>query len=210
MEGVDEVVSISRLYTLARNDERKKFDFKPLMDRLPGTQEELDSLKEKIYNLPFYEGLLFNKESHVSMMMITLDKSVLNSKSRIRVVYALKEVLDGYTEKYNVPLRYSGLPYIRTITSEKVQHELELFLFLSILIAFGILYAFFRSARNVSFIILNVIISVIFMFGLLGLFGYKITILTGILPPLMIVIGVENSIFYSTNTTANSLFTEIK
>ncbi len=195
MEGVDEVVSISRLYTLARNDERKKFDFKPLMDRLPGTQEELDSLKEKIYNLPFYEGLLFNKESHVSMMMITLDKSVLNSKSRIRVVYALKEVLDGYTEKYNVPLRYSGLPYIRTITSEKVQHELELFLFLSILIAFGILYAFFRSARNVSFIILNVIISVIFMFGLLGLFGYKITILTGILPPLMIVIGVENSIF---------------
>lgn len=195
IEGVDEIVSMSRLYTLERNDEKKKFDFVPVMKSLPTNQLELDSLKNKIYNLPFYDGLLFNKQSNVSMMMITLDKKVLNSKKRIPLVHAIKNTLDTYTTKYDQPLHYSGLPFIRTITSQKVQHELILFIFLALLVAFLILYAFFRSGRNVSFIILIVLISVVFMFGILGILGYKITILTGILPPLMIVIGVENSIF---------------
>lgn len=195
MEGVDEVVSVARLYTLERNDSLKKFDFKPLMGKMPETQAGLDSIKEKIFGLPFYEGLLFNKATNVNMMMITLDKKVLNSKSRIAVVHNIKDTLDTYTHTFGKELHYSGLPYIRTITSQKVQNELIFFLFLSILIAFTILYAFFRSARNVGFIILIVVVSVIFMFGLLGIFGYKITVLTGILPPLMIVIGVENSIF---------------
>ena len=60
IEGVDEVVSMARLYTLERNDEKKKFDFVPVMKSLPSSQLELDSLKNKIYSLPFYEGLLFN------------------------------------------------------------------------------------------------------------------------------------------------------
>lgn len=195
MDGVDEVVSVARLYTLERNDSLKKFDFKPLMGKMPETQAGLDSIKEKIFGLPFYDGLLFNKATNVNMMMITLDKKVLNSKSRIAVVHNIKDTLDTYTHTFGKELHYSGLPYIRTITSQKVQNELIFFLFLSILIAFTILYAFFRSARNVGFIILIVVVSVIFMFGLLGIFGYKITVLTGILPPLMIVIGVENSIF---------------
>ncbi|MDV7401831.1 MMPL family transporter, partial [Arthrospira platensis SPKY1] len=102
--------------------------------------------------------------------------------------YEIKEVLDVFTEKYDIDLHYSGLPYIRTITSQKIQHELILFVFLSLLIAFVILMIFFRSAKNVLFIILIVLITVAFMFGILQLLGYKITILTGILPPLLIVI----------------------
>ncbi len=195
IEGVDEVVSITRMYTLQRNDSLKKFDFKPLIEVFPTTQAELDSIKQQIYSLPFYDGILFNKETNVNMMMITLDRQVLNTKNRISLVHTIKDTLDSYTAEFQVPLHYSGLPYIRTITSQKVQHELILFIFLSLVIAFLILYVFFRSAGNVSFIILIVVISVIFMFGILGLLGYKITVLTGILPPLMIVIGVENSIF---------------
>lgn len=195
IEGVDEVVSVSRMYHLVRNDSLRKFDFKPVMGRVPQTQNELDSLKQVIYNLPFYNGLLYNSETNVSMMMITLDNKVLNTKNRVALVYEIKETLETFTYKYDIPLRYSGLPYIRTITSQKIQHELGLFVFLSLLIAALILFAFFRSARNVFFIIIIVLITVVFMFGMLQLFGYKITILTGILPPLLIVIGVENSIF---------------
>lgn len=195
IEGVDEVVSVSRMYHLVRNDSLRKFDFKPVMGRVPQTQNELDSLKQVIYNLPFYNGLLYNSETNVSMMMITLDNKVLNTKNRVALVYEIKETLETFTHKYDIPLRYSGLPYIRTITSQKIQHELGLFVFLSLLIAALILFVFFRSVRNVFFIIIIVLITVVFMFGMLQLFGYKITFLTGILPPLLIVIGVENSIF---------------
>lgn len=195
IEGVEEVVSITRMYQLIRNDSLKKFDFLPVMQSFPESQEELDSLRKVIFNLPFYDGILYNSETNVSMMMITLDKNILNTKNRVALVYEIKKTLDTFTDQYEIELRYSGLPYIRTITAEKIQHELMLFVFLSLLIAFIILITFFRSGKNVMFIILIVLITVAFMFGILQLLGYKITILTGILPPLLIVIGVENSIF---------------
>ncbi len=195
IEGVQEVVSVARMFHLVRNDSLRKFEFREVMDRLPESQQELDSLRQYIQSLRFYEGLLYNSATNVSVMMITLDNNVLNTKGRISLVYEIKSVLDNFTKKFDIELRYSGLPYIRTITSQKIQHELVLFVFLSLVIAAIILFSFFRSARTVLFIIIVVLITVAFMFGMLQLFGYKITILTGILPPLLIVIGVENSIF---------------
>ena len=195
IKGVEEAVSIARMFQLQRNDSLKKFDFVPVISSKPQSQQELDSLKKLIYQLPFYEGRLFNSETDVSMMMITLDKQVLNTKNRVALIHEIESTLNTFAEQYAIKLYYSGMPYIRTITSEKIQHELVLFMFLSLVMASTILYAFFRSFRAVFFIIVIVLITVAIMFGTLAIFGFKITILTGILPPLLIVIGVENSIF---------------
>lgn len=195
VDGVEEVVSVSRMFHLVRNDSLKKFDFKPVIEELPRTQVELDSIQKKILELPFYEGMLFNSETNVSMMMITLDIDVVNSKNRVALMNEIRTTLDDYTEKFDIPLRYSGLPYIRTVTAQKIENELVLFVFLALGIAFIVLMTFFRSGRNVIFIIINVLITVVFMFGIMHLLGYEITILTGILPPFLIIIGVENSIF---------------
>lgn len=193
--GVEQVVSTARLYNLIRNDEKKKFEFEPITSRLPESQAEVDSLKKVIYGLPLYVGRLFNPETNVSLMMITLDKEVINSKKRIPLVKSVKEVIDVFGEKYNIDIKYSGLPYIRTVTSKKIQDELVFFIFLSLLITSILLFVLFRSFRAVAFSMLVVAIAVVWVMGTIVLFGYKITILTGILPPLLIVIGVENSIF---------------
>ncbi|MGE4541496.1 MAG: RND family transporter [Bacteroidales bacterium] len=195
IEGVEEAISVARMFQLVRNDSLKKFDFVPVINAKPQSQAEMDSLKNQIFELPFYEGRLFNSETNVSMMMITLDKNVLNTKNRVALIHEIESTLNKFSEQYDIRLYYSGMPYIRTITSEKIQQELVMFVFLSLLIAAIILFAFFRSFRAVFFIIVIVLITVVVMFGTLSIFGFKITILTGILPPLLIVIGVENSIF---------------
>ncbi|HPE43447.1 MAG TPA: efflux RND transporter permease subunit [Bacteroidales bacterium] len=195
IEGVEEAISVARMFQLVRNDSLKKFDFVPVINAKPQSQAEMDSLKNQIFQLPFYEGRLFNSETHVSMMMITLDKNVLNTKNRVALIHEIESTLNKFSEQYDIRLYYSGMPYIRTITSEKIQQELVMFVFLSLIIAAIILFAFFRSFRAVFFIIVIVLITVVVMFGTLSIFGFKITILTGILPPLLIVIGVENSIF---------------
>ncbi len=193
--GVEEVISTARMYRLIRNDDKKKFDFSPIISELPKTQHEVDSIKSIIYSLPLYVGRLFNPETNVTLMMITLDKEILNSKKRIPLIKGIKEEIDAFGEKYNIDVKYSGLPYIRTVTSKKIQDELLLFVLLSLLITSFLLFVLFRSLRAVAFSMLVVIIAVIWVLGTIVLFGYKITILTGILPPLLIVIGVENSIF---------------
>ena len=193
--GVQEVVSTARIYNLVRNDDEKKFDFKPIVPNIPETQAQVDSIKGVIYGLPLYVGRLFNTETNVSLMMITLDKEVINSKKRVSLVKNIKQVIDVFGEKNNLDIKYSGLPYIRTVTSKKIENELLLFVLLSLLITSILLFVLFRSLRAVAFSMLIVGIAVIWVLGTIVLFGYKITILTGVLPPLLIVIGVENSIF---------------
>ncbi len=195
INGVQEVVSVARLYNLLRNDSLKKFEFLPIISEEVTSQDQVDSIKSIIYSLPLYDGRLFNKETDVSLMMITLDKEVLNSKARIGLVKEIKETVDKFGNKFSIDVKYSGLPYIRTVTSKKIQDELLLFVFLSLIITSILLFILFRSGRAVLFAMLVVIIAVIWVLGTTVLFGYEITILTGILPPLLIVIGVENSIF---------------
>ncbi len=195
IKGVQGVVSAARVYTLVRNDSLKKFQFINIVPQKPVTQKQVDSIKNVLYNLPLYDGRLFNKKTDVNLMMITLDKNVINSKARIPLIEKVKNTVDAYGKKYNIDIKYSGLPYIRTVTSKLIQHELLLFVFLSLIIASILLFILFRSFRAVFFAMIVVVIAVIWALGTIVLLGYKITILTGILPPLVIVIGVENSIF---------------
>jgi predicted RND superfamily exporter protein len=193
--GVQGVVSFSRLYYLSKNDSTKKFDFLPVFQGKPQTQRELDSLVKKVYSMPFYDRLLFNKQTDVILMAITLDKEVLNTKARVGLIFDITSAGGRFADNHNLKIHYSGLPYIRTITARKIEKELLMFVLLALVVASIILLIFFRNWRIVLATMTIVVINVVWVLGLVSLFGYKITILTGILPPLLIVIVVENCIF---------------
>ncbi|MEI6574965.1 MAG: efflux RND transporter permease subunit [Bacteroidota bacterium] len=195
LNGIEEVVSLGRIYELVRNDSTHKFDFKPVVTKLPASQAELDSIKNRIYHLPFYNGLIFNKESNATIMAITLRKAELNSKSRDIILKSIMDEVDAFGKKNNIEVHYSGLPFIRTQISYIVEHEMKIFVILALLIASIMLFIFFRSFKAVIFPMLIVFIGLIWAMGIIALFGYKITILTSIIPPLVIIIVVENCIF---------------
>ncbi|HMT28862.1 MAG TPA: MMPL family transporter, partial [Bacteroidia bacterium] len=102
---------------------------------------------------------------------------------------------EEFSKKHNIELHYSGMPYVRTGIMKKVSGEMELFLLLGIFITAIILWAFFKSLKTVFYAIVVVIIGVIWSMGSIELLNYKITILTGLIPPLILVIGVPNCIF---------------
>ncbi len=195
ISGVEEVVSVTRLFNLVKNDSLKKFEFIPVCKVKPTTQFQVDSIKAVIFSLQFYQGLILNRETSATIMAVTLDKAQLNTKNRVKLIQEIKEEADKFGTKYNTPLHYSGLPFIRTMISKKVESELKLFMILALVVAAIFLFLFFRSVKAVLFPVIIVIISVIWALGTVVLFGYKISILTGIIPPLLIVIGVENCIF---------------
>jgi predicted RND superfamily exporter protein len=195
MKGIEKMISIVQMYELSRNDSIKKFEFKQILEAKPKTQSELNLFKAKLHRLPFYEGLLFNSQKNVYVLGITLNQEVLNSKKRTRLVKDIQEKIDDYCVRYQIVPHYSGLPYIRTMSAQKVEKEMKYFVVLSMLIASLLLFLFFRNIRAVIFPMLIVVINLIIVFGTMVLFGYKVTMLTGIIPPLLIVIIVENSIF---------------
>lgn len=195
IDGVTEVVSIANIPEIVRDDANRRFVFTPVFAQKPTSQHELDSLLQRAFDLKFYENLLFNTQTGAVMAAVSLDREILNTKERVNLINTLHTTASAFEQETGIKLHYSGLPYIRTRTMEKVKAELNLFILLALIIASLALFAFFRSFKAVFFSVLIVIISVIWALGLVSVLGYEITILTGILPPLLIIIGVENCIF---------------
>jgi hypothetical protein len=195
MDGIEEVVSIARTVNISKNDSIKKFEFHPLVTRALTTQAETDSVKNLIFSLPFYNGLLYNKSANTYLVAITLDKTKLNDKSREGLIMDIKDKIETYREKTNSEVHYSGLPYIRTVTTQKVKHELILFIILSLIIAAVIMILFFKSTKVVFSSLILVVISIIWTLGTISLLGYKISILTGVIPSLLVIIAIENCIY---------------
>lgn len=195
ISGIQNVMSLGDLYNIFRNDSLNRFDFKQVVSHVPQTQAEVDSIKDVIYNLPFYDGLVINKKTHATLMAITFKKEDLDSKHRIDIVKDIKTRAQVFANKYHMQLHFSGMPYIRTAVMEKVSHEMKLFLALAVLITALILWVFFRTFSSVIFSILVVAVGVLWSVGTIVLFGYKITVLTALIPPLIMVIGIPNCIF---------------
>ncbi len=195
INGVQGVMSITKAANILKNDSLHQFEFLPLVPARPTTQAEVDSLKNKILSLRFYDGLLFNSSTNVYILAITLQKSVLNDKTRLTVTDDIVNRAKAYSAQSGHELHYSGLPYIRTVMARTIQHELFLFVVLSLIIAAFILYLFFRSLKVVASSLVVVGISIVFTIGLIGLFGFKISILTGVIPSLIVVIAIENCIY---------------
>lgn len=195
LSGVEEVVSPTRIINIVKNDSLKKFSYLKVVSKRPETQAEVDSIKRQLSQLKFYKGIIYNEDKHLYIMAITLDKKRLNDKSRVFLVDSVYQYINQYTNKFNVETHISGLPYIRTAQTEKIKSELYLFVVLSIIVSFFVLLGLFRSFRSVIASLIVVGISVAFTLGFMGLFHFKITILTGIVPSLLIIIGIENCIF---------------
>ncbi|MCU4155165.1 MMPL family transporter [Carboxylicivirga sp. A043] len=195
VEGVTSVFSVGQSYNLKKNSKQKRFEIEPIFPERVKYQSELDSLKEVFYNLPFYKELLYNKSNDAYLLAISLDADILHSKERVKLISDIQEKGKAFVEKSKREIHYSGLPYIRVVTAEMIKKELNMFIFLALGITALIIFLFFRSFKVVMFSMLVVAVAVIWALGIQALFGYKITILTGMIPPLIIVIGIPNSVF---------------
>ncbi|ENA1752159.1 MMPL family transporter [Flavobacterium psychrophilum] len=195
---VDLVISISNLKKLVKNDSLEKFELRPLIDtNKTQNQAYLSQIKFDLLNkLPFYEGLLFNKKSGAIRSAIYLDKKIINTKARKDfVLNQLIPEIESFEKETGVDLRTSGMPYIRTLNAKTILDEIGLFIGAALLITGLIFFFFFRSFRATLISLVIVIIGVMWSFGLLGLLGYEITVLTALVPTLVIVIGIPNCIF---------------
>lgn len=196
VQGIKEVLSLGSAYNMEFDDSLEKFNVVPLITKDNLSTDEVAQLKETINSLPFYEGVIYNQEKQSTLLAITFDDKELNSSRRIGIVEEIEAICDSFSVKHKTEVHYSGMPYIRSAVMKKVSGEMKLFSLLAILVTALVLWFFFRSFSTVIFSLLVVIVGVVWALGIMHLMGYKITILSGLLPPLIIVIGIPNCIFF--------------
>ena len=195
---VDFLISVDNIKKLQKNDSLNSFQLVPFIDKKQTTDVNyLNKIKEELYNkTPFYEGLLFNKKNQTLRAVVYLDKKIINTpKRKDFVLNSFIPKILAFEKNTGIDLKVSGMPYIRTLNATSILSEISLFIGAALFITSLIFFFFFRSHRATLIAVLIVIVGVMWTFGFIGLFRFEITILTGLIPSLVIVIGIPNCIF---------------
>jgi predicted RND superfamily exporter protein len=195
INGVESIISIPSAVNLLRN-ENENFDAVPVFRDTVLSQAEIDSSRNVFLNLPFYRNLLYNPETNAWLMGVSINPQILNSPVRTKVVNSIVNLTDKFSAAYNIEVHLSGLPLIRTQMADRIEREMRWFLIGSVLLSAIILLLFFRSVSATMLSLAVVIIGVLWSMGIMNLFGYKITLLTALIPPLIVVIGIPNCIYF--------------
>ncbi len=190
-------LSLKDLKILDKQENPQRFDLVPFMTDSTLTAESAASYRKLLFDdLPFYENLIYNKETGTVRSAVYLKKDLINTPARLDfVVNDLMPAIASFEKDYDIDVRTSGMPYIRTLNAQNIIDEIGIFVGAALLVTSFIFFFFFRSYRATFISMITVIIGVMWAFGFLGLLGYEITVLTAIIPPLIIVIGIPNCIF---------------
>ena len=190
-------ISLDDLKILKKNEDSIRFDFIPLINDDSFEKIDLDSLKNKLKNeLPFYKNLVYNHVNETFRSILIMQNNIINTNSRKNfILQKFIPIVKRFEKSNNIDVKISGMPYVRTLNAENILNEMKFFVFIAILVTALIFFLFFKSIKATVISILVVLIGVIWALGTIGLLQYEITVLTALIPPLIIVIGIPNCIY---------------
>ncbi|WP_353776890.1 efflux RND transporter permease subunit [Winogradskyella sp. 3972H.M.0a.05] len=196
-DEVETVLSIKDLQKLVKNTKEERFDIEPFIKDSITSIEQINTLQEELFKkYPFYDNFLFNPETKTVRTAIYLRKDIVNTPARKDfILNTLENKINDFRTESNLDVKVSGMPYIRTLNSQVIVEEISWFIGAALLVTSLIFFLFFRSFRATFISLIVVCVGVMWTFGILGLLKYEITVLTALIPPLIIVIGIPNCIF---------------
>ncbi|HET9430140.1 MAG TPA: MMPL family transporter, partial [Chitinophagaceae bacterium] len=196
VKGVEDILAMPSSVNLVKDSLSENLYAERIFPEKELSQPEIDSSRAIFLNLPFYRGLLYNPATHSWLMGVRINKEILNKKSRNEVVGEIRTLAENFGTANNLEVHLSGLPLIRTDMAVRVANEMKWFLVASVVLSAIILLLFFRSFSSTLISLSVVIIGVMWSLGTMYLMGYKITLLTALIPPLLVVIGIPNCIYF--------------
>jgi predicted RND superfamily exporter protein len=193
---VENVLSVPDVIMLVKDSLGEKFIPQKIFALENNDSKQLENSKNQFLNLPFYKTMLYNADSGAYLMAVKINKDSMNSPARVAIVNGIIQATAAYEKSTGVEVHLSGLPLIRTVVAERVKKEMNFFLWGSLLLSTLILLLFFRSFSTAIISLSVVMIGVIWTVALIYLCGYKITLLTALIPSLVVVIGIPNCVYF--------------
>ncbi len=195
MTGVNEVISLPQIKKIEKDTAKTQFILTDVFPDNITNQTQLDSLLIEAKKQKFYIGQIVNEKNGAIAILISIQKEVLNSSKRVGLTDQITAEGEVFSKLTGIQLHYAGLPFVRSVITSQVGQELKIFLLVSVIITGIILLIFFRSFRAVIFPIIVIGIIVVWVLGTIALFGFKISLLSGMIPPIIVVIGIPNAIY---------------
>jgi hydrophobe/amphiphile efflux-3 (HAE3) family protein len=164
----------------------------PLYDRIPPTREAVAQYME-----------LYSMNGDPEELEMLVDFNYEHAHLMIRINDANNEVVNGIIEKIEVLTAgdpavdaIGGYGYVRSELANKVLKGTYNSLGIALFIIFILLSIIFRSLKAGLLGIVPLSISVVVLFGMMGLFGIRLDVATALLSSVMIGVGVDYTIHF--------------
>jgi predicted RND superfamily exporter protein len=155
-----------------------------------GTPEEIDELKRRLLSWDMYEKTLYSGDFTATQILIPLTISSDEASSKEVTKHFLKirnlahEIFEGSAAVY-----VTGMPIIVATVNEAMNADLKLLIPVVTLVVLLILFFSFRGFTPVVLPLLTVVTSVIWSVGAMPLFGIKLSVISTVLPVILVAVG---------------------
>ncbi len=150
---------------------------------IPQRREELDSLRTYALSKDMYRRNLVSEDAMATLVI----GKILPGYNRAEVVEQIQEKLAGIP--FDGKLYYGGMPHTLLELSRIIVQDVRHIAPLTLLLISLVLLMGFRSTRGVVLPILTVGIAVVWTMGSIAILGYQITMLTNIIPVVLLAVG---------------------
>ena len=155
----------------------------------PQTAEDIAAYRDRVLSIETMRGLLISEDEQAAAIFLEMETDA----SEYDVADAVRRVAD---EMVTPPERWSisGEPYLMLTLTESMQGDLVFLIPVVILAMCLVLFLSFRSFRGVVLPLVVVMLSVIWTFGPMSLLGIRVSLITFVLPVLLLAIGIAYGI----------------
>ncbi|MDR2072677.1 MAG: MMPL family transporter [Spirochaetaceae bacterium] len=163
---------------------------KLLPDDFAGTAEEITRLKERLLSWDMYKRALVSDDFSSTQILVPMNIPV-DDAGKPEVVDSFIQVRDIAREMFadQAEVYVTGIPVISATVNESIRADLLLLVPLVTLVVLLILFFSFRRLSAVILPLLTVVIAVVWSMGAMSLFGIKLSVISTVLPVILIAVG---------------------
>jgi hydrophobe/amphiphile efflux-3 (HAE3) family protein len=186
IKGVEKVHSLFDLKSIRGKE--GVLIIEPAVPKIPRNDEKREELRIHIRENDIVYGTVVAKDFSLAAIIAMLTPDARDED----VLTEMREVIKEIPGKETV--RIGGLPVSRVEMGEYIRHDMRLLLPIGISIMLLFLFACFRQLRGVILPFLVVIVSILASIGFIAMIGWKIHMVTVILPILLIAVANDYGI----------------
>ncbi len=186
VEGINETLSLFDAKNIKGEDGAMLVD--PAVRRIPKTAGDRETLRSELEGNKLVYGVLVSGDFTLTTIIATLEHDALDDDIVLDIENVLEQV-PGEEKTY-----IGGMPYIKAKVSAEMAKEFKLLMMIGLGIMLVMLLIFFREIRGVALPFIVVVLSILFSMGLMPMIGWQMSIITLLLPIMLIAIANDYGI----------------
>ena len=190
LDGVSQVMSLDNVGQLVAG--RYGAEEKPLLTKSDNGAFSVADLRDSLQKNPLYQNLLISADQRTAGLLIVPADRPDDARHLPALISSLRGLLSEYSER--AELHLTGVAVQKNDVADLIRRDQRTVLPLVVAVLTVLLAVAFRRLGGVLLPLAATAVSLIWTMGLYALCGYRLNTISALLPPVVMILAVSNSV----------------